>query len=512
VEADRRVRCSDRDGALILALAPRKADPGPRLEASVRGVVATAPRAVARRAREGAPRPGAAGRTWGFQVAAPLVLGALGLVLSVPLAFLGLIIGLLAPHWVTVRYLTGLEARAAADDRAAGPAGDGQPGCRRWRISGPVRGRRPKRHVIGWVKADFNEVLGRYFASEHRPRRSSRSVRRQAGRKPRSGVRRAHRPDAHAPAGVSGRRGSWRPSAKPPARISVWREAAAAESRGLRVQAGFLALVIPGLFLYLLLANHALVAPVLDTSFGGSCCWCRARRVPYLEFAGVWLRLARDAEWRCRAMLPLLGALATSAAVFSVLMAIFLPAIAVPKRLDAVRAAALPRERYEKLVSSERPWWERVVAPVAGRLARSMPCSRRRSNEATIVRAGLDPPVHRCRPRRCIAAKLVLVAGSSWPASPSPQSCRSSSWSLFQPRSRLRLPDRVSRLPNAPSARPSFCASCPTFSPWFDRFAAKSGLEHAVAEVSDALHEASGGQHLLAEQVQSAVAGIWDRI
>jgi Flp pilus assembly protein TadB len=33
-----------------------------------------------------------------------------------------------------------------------------------------------------------------------------------------------------------------------------------------------------------------------------------------------------------------------------------------------------------------------------------------------------------------------------------------------------------------------------------------SGLEHAVAEVSDALHEASGGQHLLAEQVRSAVA------
>src|ERR1035437_41412 len=28
----------------------------------------------------------------------------------------------------------------------------------------------------------------------------------------------------------------------------------------------------------------------------------------------------------------------------------------------------------------------------------------------------------------------------------------------------------------------------------------------AVAEVSDALHEASGGQHLLAEQVRSAVA------
>jgi Flp pilus assembly protein TadB len=68
---------------------------------------------------------------------------------------------------------------------------------------------------------------------------------------------------------------------------------AAAESRGLRVQAGFLALVIPGLFLYLLLANHALVAPVLDTSFG------RFVLLPVaacLEFAGVWL------SWRVTRM------------------------------------------------------------------------------------------------------------------------------------------------------------------------------------------------------------------
>jgi len=57
-------------------------------------------------------------------------------------------------------------------------------------------------------------------------------------------------------------------SAKPPARISVWREARQQRAAGCGVQAGFLALVIPGLFLYLLLANHALVAPVLDTSFG----------------------------------------------------------------------------------------------------------------------------------------------------------------------------------------------------------------------------------------------------
>src|SRR5450759_161101 len=108
-------------------------------------------------------------------------------------------------------------------------------------------------------------------------------------------------------------------------------------------------------------------------------------------------------------LLPLLGAVATSAAVFSLLMAIFIPAIAVPKRLDAVRAAALPRERYEKLVSSERPWWERVVAPVAGRLARSMPSLASQVNEATIVRAGLDPAS--VSPAEVYAAKLVLGGG-----------------------------------------------------------------------------------------------------
>src|SRR5450759_1331113 len=109
-------------------------------------------------------------------------------------------------------------------------------------------------------------------------------------------------------------------------------------------------------------------------------------------------------------LLPLLGAVATSAAVFSLLMAIFIPAIAVPKRLDAVRAAALPRERYEKLVSSERPWWERVVAPVAGRLARSMPSLASQVNEATIVRAGLDPAS--VSPAAVYGAKIVHGGGS----------------------------------------------------------------------------------------------------
>jgi Flp pilus assembly protein TadB len=203
-------------------------------------------------------------------------------------------------------------------------------------------------------------------------------------------------------------------------------------------------------------------------------------------------------------MLPLLGALATSAAVFSVLMAIFLPAIAVPKRLDAVRAAALPRERYEKLVSSERPWWERVVAPVAGRLARSMPSLASQVNEATIVRAGLDPAS--VSPAEVYAAKLVLGGGilitgitlsAVIPilflvALPAAFAGYVFPTEYLAYRTRKRQAELLRELPD--------------FLALVRPLAAKSGLEHAVAEVSDALHEASGGQHLLAEQVRSAVA------
>ena len=203
-------------------------------------------------------------------------------------------------------------------------------------------------------------------------------------------------------------------------------------------------------------------------------------------------------------LLPLLGALATSAAVFSVLMAIFLPAIAVPKRLDAVRAAALPRERYEKLVSSERPWWERVVAPVAGRLARSMPSLASQINEATIVRAGLDPAS--VSPAEVYAAKLVLgggilLAGITLSAVvpvlflvalPAAFAGYVFPTEYLAYRTRKRQAELLRELPD--------------FLALVRPLAAKSGLEHAVAEVSDALHEASGGQHLLAEQVRSAVA------
>ena len=43
---------------------------------------------------------------------------------------------------------------------------------------------------------------------------------------------------------------------------------AAAESRGLRIQALILAIVIPALFFYLLLVNREPVAPVVDTTLG----------------------------------------------------------------------------------------------------------------------------------------------------------------------------------------------------------------------------------------------------
>ena len=203
-------------------------------------------------------------------------------------------------------------------------------------------------------------------------------------------------------------------------------------------------------------------------------------------------------------LLPLLGALATSAAVFSLLLAIFLPAIAVPKRLDAVRAAALPRERYEKLVSSERPWWERVVAPVAGRLAKSMPSLASQVNEATIVRAGLDPAS--VSPAEVYAAKLVLgggilLAGITLSAVvpilflvalPAAFVGYVFPTEYLGYRTRKRQAELLRELPD--------------FLALVRPLAAKSGLEHAVAEVSDALHEASGGKHLLAEQVRSAVA------
>ena len=269
-------------GSLILALAPRKADPSPRLEEGVRGVFA---RSLERSRDELAKaRLALDPRTFlALQIAAPLVLGALGWVLSAPLAVLGVVIGLLAPSWY-VRYLTGIEARAASDDaprvlramvnRAA--AGGVYPDL----FAAAAEAARHR-----WVKTDFNEVLGRYFASEAPSEALSEIRRRQAGRNlalvydALIVLTRTHQPVSAAAEVLNG----LGEAARSNQRVA---KSAAAESRGLRMQALFLALVIPGLFLYLLLANHELVAPVFDTGFG------RFVILPVavcLEFAGIWL-------------------------------------------------------------------------------------------------------------------------------------------------------------------------------------------------------------------------------
>ena len=161
--------------------------------------------------------------------------------------------------------------------------------------------------------------------------------------------------------------------------------------------------LIPGLFVYLLLANRELVAPVVDTTLG------RLVLLPaaaLLEVAGVVL------SWRAAMDLTLLGALAVGLAAFSLLMAVFAPWLAVPARDDVVRAAGLPRERYERLVSAERPAWERALAPVAGWIGRRVPALASQVSERDIVRAGLDPaalpPAEVSQRRSCrgVAAQL----------------------------------------------------------------------------------------------------------
>jgi len=105
--------------------------------------------------------------------------------------------------------------------------------------------------------------------------------------------------------------------------------------------------------------------------------------------------------------MELVGTLATFVAVFALLMAVFGPSLFPPPRVEAVRAAALPRHRFERLVSAERPWWERLVSPLAGRIALRLPALARQVDESLIVRAGLDPAI--LTPAEVYAAKLVAA-------------------------------------------------------------------------------------------------------
>jgi Flp pilus assembly protein TadB len=200
-----------------------------------------------------------------ISIAAPLVLGLLGLILSVPMAVVGLIAGAFVPR-LYIRFLVAGEARAADDEaprvlrsivnRAA--AGGTYPDL----FAAAVEVARHR-----WVRADFEELLGRYYANEPLAEALAAIRPRQAGRN--LGlvfdaliVLATTHQSASAAGDVLGALNEAARSNQAIARQAV------AESRGLRIQALILAIVIPALFVYLLLVNRELVAPVVDTALG----------------------------------------------------------------------------------------------------------------------------------------------------------------------------------------------------------------------------------------------------
>jgi Flp pilus assembly protein TadB len=250
--------------ALLLALAPARSQPAPGLRDRLRGVYAArverARASLARARLDVSPRSYLA-----LEVASPLTLGWLGLLLSAPMALIGAAVGVLVPRWY-VRLLVTSEARAAADDA---------PRVLRAMVNRAASGgtypdlfaaaAEAARHR--WVRADFEEVLARYYANEAPADALIDVRRRQAGRNlglvydALVALTRTHQP-VSAAAEVLGSLGE-----ATRANQSIAR-AAAAESKGLRVQSAMLAVVIPAMFLYLVVANGELVAPVLATALG----------------------------------------------------------------------------------------------------------------------------------------------------------------------------------------------------------------------------------------------------
>ena len=200
-----------------------------------------------------------------LQVAAPVLLALAGWIVSLPLAAVGLAAGLLLPQ-VYLRYLVSVEARAADDDaprvlramvnRAA--AGGTYPDL----FAAATEAARHR-----WVKADFEELLGRYFAREPAVEALSEIRCRQAGRNLRLVfdalivLAATHQPTSAAAEVLTSLGEAARTNQ------SIARQAVA-ESRGLRIQAAILAIVIPALFLYLVAVNPELVAPVTSTALG----------------------------------------------------------------------------------------------------------------------------------------------------------------------------------------------------------------------------------------------------
>lgn len=202
--------------------------------------------------------------------------------------------------------------------------------------------------------------------------------------------------------------------------------------------------------------------------------------------------------------LTVLGALATGVAVFSGLMAIFAPWLAVPVRDDVVRAVGLPRERYARLVVAEQPAWERLLAPLSRLVAERMPALASQVSERDIVRAGLDPAA--LPPAEVYAAKVVLgVATVAVGLALTPLVPLAAVVALPVAFAAYIFPTEYlgwrGRRRQAQLRR-----ELPDFLALVRPLAERHTLERAVAEVADALHGASGGRNLLAGQLRSAVA------
>lgn len=200
-----------------------------------------------------------------------------------------------------------------------------------------------------------------------------------------------------------------------------------------------------------------------------------------------------------------LAALLAATAVFAVLMAVFDPWLRPAQdRVEAARAVALPRHRYERLVAAERPWWERLLAPVAARLATRMPALASQVSERDIIRAGIDPAT--LSPAEVYAAKLVAgfgILGIGLALTP----VLPIALLLALPIAFVGYVLPTEYLASAGRKRQAqLLRELPDFLALVRPLAAKHGLEHAVADVADALHAGSAGTNLLARQVRAAVA------
>ncbi|MBA2718002.1 MAG: type II secretion system F family protein [Chloroflexi bacterium] len=248
----------------LMAIFPGPSTDGPRVAERIRAWrsrrVAAAAEVLAQARLELSPRT-----LLGLSVVGPLVLGLLGLLLSPLVAAVGVGLGLLLPG-AYLRYLVGAEARAADDEaprvlramvnRAA--AGGTYPDL--FTAASEVARHR-------WVRADFDEATARYYANEPlgeallvvRGRQASRNLRLMY-----DALIVAAR--TQQPASAAGEvLASLGEAAR--ANRAIARQAAA-ESKGLRLQAAILAIVIPAMFLYLLAVNPELIAPITSTALG----------------------------------------------------------------------------------------------------------------------------------------------------------------------------------------------------------------------------------------------------